>query len=148
MFSSQGVALNVTTGSVQLRVLHNSVYLFARLKLRGTNSICLSELCFPMVSFSLFFGSRVCYCLLVLSSSKVKKVTRLYVCQNYVFPWFLSLCFFASSGVISSCAQVSRETSSMFKWGSYTVCPGSVRTVFIKNTRHELFSKFHSFYWK
>jgi hypothetical protein len=27
----------------------------------------------------------------------------------------------------------------------YTVCPGSVRTVFIKNTRRELFSKFHSF---
>jgi hypothetical protein len=30
----------------------------------------------------------------------------------------------------------------------YTVCPGSFRTVFIKNTRHELFSKFHSFYSK
>jgi hypothetical protein len=31
---------------------------------------------------------------------------------------------------------------------NYTVCPGSVRTVFIKNTRRELFSKFHSFYSK
>jgi hypothetical protein len=30
----------------------------------------------------------------------------------------------------------------------YTVCPRSVRTVFIKNTRRELFSKFHSFYSK
>jgi hypothetical protein len=29
---------------------------------------------------------------------------------------------------------------------TYTVCPGSVRTVFFKNTRRELFSKFHSFY--
>jgi hypothetical protein len=28
---------------------------------------------------------------------------------------------------------------------AYTLCPGSVRTVFIKNTRRELFSKFHSF---
>jgi hypothetical protein len=37
MFSARGVALNVTTASVQLRVLHNSVYLSARLKLRGTN---------------------------------------------------------------------------------------------------------------
>jgi hypothetical protein len=38
MFSAWGVALNGTTASVQLRVLHNSVYLSARLKLRGTNS--------------------------------------------------------------------------------------------------------------
>jgi hypothetical protein len=38
MFSARGVALNVTTASVQLRVLNNSVYLSARLKLRGTNS--------------------------------------------------------------------------------------------------------------
>jgi hypothetical protein len=38
MFSARGVALNVTTASVQLRVLHNSVYLSARLKLRGTNT--------------------------------------------------------------------------------------------------------------
>jgi hypothetical protein len=30
----------------------------------------------------------------------------------------------------------------------YTACPGSVRTVFIKNTRCELFSKLHSFYSK
>jgi hypothetical protein len=30
----------------------------------------------------------------------------------------------------------------------YTVCPGSVRTVFVENTRRELFSKFHSFYSK
>jgi hypothetical protein len=30
----------------------------------------------------------------------------------------------------------------------YTMCPGSVRTVFIKNTRHELFSKCHSCYSK
>jgi hypothetical protein len=30
----------------------------------------------------------------------------------------------------------------------YTVCPGSVRTVFIINTRRELFSKFHCFYSK
>jgi hypothetical protein len=37
MFSARGVVLNVTTASVQLRVLHNSVYLSARLKLRGTN---------------------------------------------------------------------------------------------------------------
>jgi hypothetical protein len=50
MFSARGVALNVTTASVQLRVLHNSVYLSARLKLRGTNlyvsllylTLCLS----------------------------------------------------------------------------------------------------------
>jgi hypothetical protein len=28
---------------------------------------------------------------------------------------------------------------------SYTVCPGSVRTVFIKNTRRKLFSKFTLF---
>jgi hypothetical protein len=28
----------------------------------------------------------------------------------------------------------------------YTVCPGSVTNVFIKNTRRELFSKCHSFY--
>jgi hypothetical protein len=27
----------------------------------------------------------------------------------------------------------------------YTVCPGSVRTVFIENTRCELFSKFQFF---
>jgi hypothetical protein len=38
MFSAQRVALNVTTASVQLRVLPNSVYLSARIKLRGTNS--------------------------------------------------------------------------------------------------------------
>jgi hypothetical protein len=38
MFSARGVALNVTTASVQLRVLYNSAYLSARLKLRGTNS--------------------------------------------------------------------------------------------------------------
>jgi hypothetical protein len=38
MFSARGVALNVTTASVQLCVLHNSVYLSAWLKLRGTNS--------------------------------------------------------------------------------------------------------------
>jgi hypothetical protein len=38
MFSARGVALNVTAASVQLRVLHNSVYLSARLKLRSTNS--------------------------------------------------------------------------------------------------------------
>jgi hypothetical protein len=38
MFSARGVALNVTTASVQLRVLHTSVYLSARLMLRGTNS--------------------------------------------------------------------------------------------------------------
>jgi hypothetical protein len=38
MFSARGVALNVTTASVQLRMLHNSVYLSARLKLRSTNS--------------------------------------------------------------------------------------------------------------
>jgi hypothetical protein len=31
---------------------------------------------------------------------------------------------------------------------TYTVCPGSVRTVSIKNTRRGLFSKFHSFYSK
>jgi hypothetical protein len=37
MFSARGLALNVTTASVQLRALHNSVYLSARLKLRGTN---------------------------------------------------------------------------------------------------------------
>jgi hypothetical protein len=30
----------------------------------------------------------------------------------------------------------------------YTVCPRSVRTVFIKNTRRELFSKFHTSYSK
>jgi hypothetical protein len=30
----------------------------------------------------------------------------------------------------------------------YTVCPGSVRTVFSINTSRELFSKFHSFYSK
>jgi hypothetical protein len=42
MFSDRGVALNVTTASVQLRVLHTGVYLFARLKLRGTNSTWLS----------------------------------------------------------------------------------------------------------
>jgi hypothetical protein len=35
MFSAQEVALNITTASVQLRVLHNSVYLSARLQ--GTN---------------------------------------------------------------------------------------------------------------
>jgi hypothetical protein len=34
------VALNVTTASVQLRVLHNSVYLPARLKLRGNYYTC------------------------------------------------------------------------------------------------------------
>jgi hypothetical protein len=33
--------MNVTTASVQLRVAHNSVYLSARLKLRGTNSTSL-----------------------------------------------------------------------------------------------------------
>jgi hypothetical protein len=38
MFSARGVALNVTTASVQLRMLHNSVYLSAGLKLRGTNN--------------------------------------------------------------------------------------------------------------
>jgi hypothetical protein len=38
MFSARRAPLNVTTASVQLRVLHNSVYLSARLKLRGTNS--------------------------------------------------------------------------------------------------------------
>jgi hypothetical protein len=38
MFSARGVALKVTTVSVQLRVLHNSVYISARLKLPGTNS--------------------------------------------------------------------------------------------------------------
>jgi hypothetical protein len=38
MFSARGVALNVITASEQLRVLHNSVYLSAGLKLRGTNS--------------------------------------------------------------------------------------------------------------
>jgi hypothetical protein len=43
MFSARGVALNVTTASVQLRVLHNSVYLSARLKLRGTNYTNVSE---------------------------------------------------------------------------------------------------------
>jgi hypothetical protein len=31
---------------------------------------------------------------------------------------------------------------------AYTVCPGSAWTVFIKNTGHELISKFHSFYSK
>jgi hypothetical protein len=31
---------------------------------------------------------------------------------------------------------------------AYTLCPGSVRAVFIKNTRLELFSKFYSFYSK
>jgi hypothetical protein len=31
---------------------------------------------------------------------------------------------------------------------TYTVCPGSVGTLFIKNTRCELFSKCHSFYSK
>jgi hypothetical protein len=31
---------------------------------------------------------------------------------------------------------------------TYTVCPGFARTVFIKNTRCEIFSKFHSFYSK
>jgi hypothetical protein len=41
MFSSRGVALNVTTASIQLCVLNNSVYLSARLKLRSTNSSCL-----------------------------------------------------------------------------------------------------------
>jgi hypothetical protein len=41
-FSARGVALNVTTASVQLRVLHNSVYLSARLKLGGTNYTYLS----------------------------------------------------------------------------------------------------------
>jgi hypothetical protein len=40
MFSAWGVALNVTMASVQLRVLHYSVYLSAWLKLRGTNSRC------------------------------------------------------------------------------------------------------------
>jgi hypothetical protein len=38
MFSAQGVALNVTTASLQLRMLYNSAYLSAWLKLRGTNS--------------------------------------------------------------------------------------------------------------
>jgi hypothetical protein len=38
MFSARGVALKVTTVSVQLRVLHNIVYISARLKLPGTNS--------------------------------------------------------------------------------------------------------------
>jgi hypothetical protein len=33
IFSALGVALNITTANVQLRVLHNSVYLSARLKL-------------------------------------------------------------------------------------------------------------------
>jgi hypothetical protein len=37
MFSARGVALKVTTVSVQLRVFHNSVYISARLKLPGTN---------------------------------------------------------------------------------------------------------------
>jgi hypothetical protein len=31
---------------------------------------------------------------------------------------------------------------------TYTVCPGSVRTVFVKNTRRELFPKCQSFYSK
>jgi hypothetical protein len=39
--SAWGVALNVTTASVKVRVLHNSVYLSARLKLRGTDSRAL-----------------------------------------------------------------------------------------------------------
>jgi hypothetical protein len=38
MFSTRRVALNVTTASVQLRVLNNSVYLSAGLKLRGLAS--------------------------------------------------------------------------------------------------------------
>jgi hypothetical protein len=41
MFSAWGVALNVTTASVQLRVLHNSVYLSVRLKSQGNN--CMYE---------------------------------------------------------------------------------------------------------
>jgi hypothetical protein len=43
MFSARGVALKVTTVSVQLRLLHNSVYISARLKLPGTNSTCISN---------------------------------------------------------------------------------------------------------
>jgi hypothetical protein len=55
MFSAREVALNVTTASVQLRVLHNSVYLSARLKLRGNNCIilCLKHLrCYVIPSMS------------------------------------------------------------------------------------------------
>jgi hypothetical protein len=37
MFFTQGVALNITTASVQLCVLHNSIYLSVWIKLRGTN---------------------------------------------------------------------------------------------------------------
>jgi hypothetical protein len=44
-----GVALNVTTASVQLRVLYNSAYFSARLKLRGTKSIIYNDLQIPFV---------------------------------------------------------------------------------------------------
>jgi hypothetical protein len=43
MFSARGGALNIITAGVQLRVLHNSVILFARLKLRGTNYTNISK---------------------------------------------------------------------------------------------------------
>jgi hypothetical protein len=52
MFSARGVALNVITASVQLRVLHSSVYLSARLKLRGTNYTLFCVATVSMVEFT------------------------------------------------------------------------------------------------
>jgi hypothetical protein len=58
MFSARGVALNVTTASVQLRVLHTSVYVSAQLKLRGTNSM-LWEIAIVMTVYLLLTMSVV-----------------------------------------------------------------------------------------
>jgi hypothetical protein len=62
MFPARGVALNVTTGSVQLRVLHNRAYLSARLKLQGTNSnmnVALSTALFNLLRLDSFKKSAL-----------------------------------------------------------------------------------------
>jgi hypothetical protein len=48
-----GSSSNVTTASVQLHMLHNSVYVSARLKLRGTNSMYIHILSLPNNPFLL-----------------------------------------------------------------------------------------------
>jgi hypothetical protein len=64
MFSARGVALNVTTASVQLRVLHNSVYLSARLKLQALTVIMS---------------------LISLIDSNINTNTNGYICFNKIF---------------------------------------------------------------
>jgi hypothetical protein len=87
--------VNVTTASVQLRVLNNSVYLSARLKLRGTNNT-FKATCFEIC------GSYSCdhECNMDVTQSSLVEVPPTFW-RNVLLAYYLSR---ASSGFLDRLA--------------------------------------------